>query len=471
MPEQYDVAIIGAGTAGLSALAEVRKRTDNFVLINDGPYGTTCARVGCMPSKALIEAARSYHRRMVFEEFGIRGGELLTADIPAVLARVRRLRDEFVRGTLKVTDELGDRNIAGRARFVAPDTLSVAGRIVRADKIIVATGSRPVVPEAWHALGDRILTSDDIFEQADLPARMAVIGLGAVGAEMAQALARLGVAVTAFDLDTRVAGLSDPAVNECAVACLRMECAIHLGAPAELKAEADHIRVKAGDSAVVVDKVFAALGRRPNVDDLGLELLGVELDERGLPPFNPLTMQIADLPVFIVGDANNYAPVLHEAADEGHIAGRNSVASLPECYARRTRLAIVFSDPDIAMVGRRFSDLGEGEAIIGEAHFARQGRALAAAANHGILRVYADKVAGLLLGAEICAPDGEHMAHLLALAIQQGLSVYDLLRLPFYHPVLEEGLRAALRELARQLPGGPVSDLAGCGSIGADALD
>jgi dihydrolipoamide dehydrogenase len=147
------------------------------------------------------------------------------------------------------------------------------------------------------------------------------------------------------------------------------------------------------------------------------------------------------------------------------------MAPVPECYARRTRLAIVFSDPDIAVVGRSFSNLGEGNHIIGKASFARQGRALAAAMNHGILRVYADKVSGLLLGAEMCAPEGEHMAHLLALAIQQGLSVHDLLRLPFYHPVLEEGLRTALRELAGQVPGRPVSGLAGCGNLGVDALD
>jgi len=469
MPEHYDVAIIGAGTAGLSALSEARKQTDDFLLINDGPYGTTCARVGCMPSKTLIEASRAYRRRNSFREFGIRGAEALVMDIPAALARVRRLRDDFVSGTLKMTDALGDRNIAGRARLVAPDRISVAGRVVQAGRIIIATGSRPVVPNAWRALGDRLLTSDNLFEQADLPARMAVIGLGPLGVEMAHALAGLGISITAFDLALTIAGLSDPAVNECAVASLARECAIHLGAPAEPKAEGEKIRVKAGQTAVLVDKVLVALGRRPNVDDLGLEALGVKLDERGIPPFDPLTMQIADLPVFIAGDASNYAPVLHEATDEGHIAGRNAASSVPECYARRTRLAIVFSDPDIAVVGRRFSDLGEGKAIIGEADFARQGRALAAATSRGILRVYADRVSGSLLGAEICAPEGEHLAHLLALAIQQRLSVQDLLRTPFYHPVLEEGLRTALRELAAQLQG-TVSDLAGCG-LGANALE
>ena len=115
--DQVDVAIVGAGTAGLAALREVRVHTDKFVLINAGPYGTTCARVGCMPSKALIAAANAFHARKKLDEFGIRGGSELRADIPAVLRRVRSLRDDFVSGVLKATEDLGKRNIAGHARL------------------------------------------------------------------------------------------------------------------------------------------------------------------------------------------------------------------------------------------------------------------------------------------------------------------------------------------------------------------
>src|SRR6187549_1391734 len=109
MNETLDVVIIGAGSAGLAALREVKKHTQRFVIINNGPWGTVCARVGCMPSKTLIEAANAFHRRGAFEEFGIRGAESLTVDIPAMLQRVRRLRDDFVASTLKTTDALGER--------------------------------------------------------------------------------------------------------------------------------------------------------------------------------------------------------------------------------------------------------------------------------------------------------------------------------------------------------------------------
>src|SRR5690606_37646716 len=117
MKTHVDVAIIGAGSAGLAALRRVEKHTDKFVIVNDGPYGTTCARVGCMPSKALIEAANAYHHRHRAEAFGIRGAEGLSIDIPAVMQRVRSLRDHFVSGVVKTTQALGDKNIAGRAKL------------------------------------------------------------------------------------------------------------------------------------------------------------------------------------------------------------------------------------------------------------------------------------------------------------------------------------------------------------------
>ena len=471
MTRSYDVAIIGAGSAGLSALRVVRKQTDNFVLINHGSYGTTCARVGCMPSKALIEAANAFHQRKTLDAFGVSGAERLTVDIPAVLGRVRRLRDGFVAGMLKLTDEVKDHNIAGSARFLEPQVLQVGERRVKAKTIIIATGSRPVVPAEWAALGPRMLTSDDLFEQETLPPRMAVAGMGGLGSEIAQALARLGIVITGFDSSVHIAGLSDRQVNSEAVALLRAEFAMHLGRAAEPVIEGEHIRVRAGNESVVVDKVLVALGRRPNIDQLGLENLGVALDARGVPPFDPGTMQVADLPVYIAGDANRHLPLLHEALDEGYIAGYNALRSEPACFERRVPLAIVFTDPGIAAVGHRYADLKKDEIVIGEVDFSSQGRARMAEANHGLLRVYADKSSGRLLGAEMCAPQGEHLAHLLALAVQRKLTVRELLGMPFYHPVLEEALRTALRDAAGKLGGMDHPDLACCGRMGADAID
>ena len=493
MSQPLDTLIIGAGTAGLAALREVRKRTDRYLIVNEGPWGTTCARVGCMPSKALIEAANAFHRRHAFETFGLRGAEGLTADIAAVLQRVRALRDQFVAGALQATDTLGAARMAGRATVLGPNAVDIDGTPYATRSIIIATGSRPRVPDEWLAFGDRILTTDTLFEQPTLGPRVAVIGMGVIGVEIAQALARLGIEVAAFTTGNTLAGLKDPALNAELAALLKQEMLLHTGAPAELREVPGGIEVSSGPNRVVVDQVIAAMGRVPNIEHLGLETLGVPLNPRGMPAVNPQTQQIGDLPVFLAGDANTHAPLLHEAADEGHIAGINAMACAltpaaapaaapaaiptpptPTRFQRRTPLAIVFCDPQVAMVGKRLADLDSAHTVTGTVRFTNQGRARAAQRNRGALHVYADRATGRLQGAEMCAPAAEHLAHLLALAVQQKLTVHQLLGMPFYHPVLEEGLRTALRDAARQLAdaaNAPESDLASCPAIGVPALE
>jgi dihydrolipoamide dehydrogenase len=470
---KFDVVIIGAGTAGLSALREVRKRTDNFAIINDGPWGTTCARVGCMPSKLLIEAANAFHRCQSFNEFGITGADHLGLDDQKVLRRLRRLRDDFVNSTLKATNELGERAISGRARILSPDEVIVNGEKLRTRKIVIATGSRPIIPTSWLPLGERLLTTDTLFELETLPKSMAVIGMGPVGLEMAQALSRLGVQVTGFGSRSSIGGISDPVINQIAVKLLREEFPLYLGNKANVAMNPinNAITVRAEAVEIEVESVLASLGRRSNIDNIGLDTLGIPLDERGIPSIDPVTLQIADLPIFLAGDVNKRFPVLHEAADDGHIAGLNATNEELICFKRRVPLAIVFSDPNIAVVGQPFHALEHQAIQIGEVSFSNQGRARSAQLNRGALRIYAAANNGQLLGAEICAPAGEHLAHLLALAISQSLDVWDLLRIPFYHPVLEEGLRTALRNLSSKLPTCSQSDLAGCDSFNAEALD
>jgi len=471
MLDKVDVAIIGAGTAGLAALREVQRRSDDVVLINKPPYGTTCARVGCMPSKALIASANAFHARTMLETFGIAGADQLSADIPAVMTRVRELRDYFVQGVLKSIKDLGDRNIQGQARLDGPNRVVVDGHQIEARQIILAPGSSPIVPKPWQKFSDHILTTDSLFEARDLPARMGVIGLGAIGVEMAQALSRLGIEVHAFDGSDHMAGISDDKVAETLRQSLSQEFAIHVGVEVDL-AEADGgVKITWGEESVVVDKVLVAVGRRPNVQDLGLNSLGVALDDKGMPEVDPNTMRIGDTPVLFAGDANGIRPILHEGADEGHIAGLNATSDEPVPMDRRTPLTVTFCTPQVASVGKRAGELDLEDCLVGEFNFSAQGRARIMQENYGLLRIYATRDEGRLLGAEMAVPAAEHTAHLLALAVKQGLTVYDLLGMPFYHPTLEEGLRTALRKIARQLPPCGISDLAGCAPLNAEALE
>jgi dihydrolipoyl dehydrogenase len=449
--KKVEVAIIGAGTAGLSACSEVRKATENFVLIEAGPYGSTCARVGCMPSKVLLQVAHDFHRRTVLAQEGISGGEHLTVDRRKVLQYVGSLRDQFVQGVLKTVEQLGDHIIQGAAQFREPTVLEVEGLVIRAKRIIIATGSSPIVPGEWQAVADRILTTDTLFEQEDLPASLAVVGLGAVGVEIGQALARLGCAVTGITQSEHVAGLTDPVVTTSLREALRREFPIYKGTITEIAKAGAQLTLRFNSTTMRADSLLVSMGRRPNMAPLGLDALAIPLDARGLPLYDRTTLQVKGFPIFIAGDADGDRPVLHEAADEGRIAGFNSVQDRPHCFQRRTRLNIVFCEPNVAVAGQPFAELQQQDISVGEVRFDRQGRAKVMAENTGVLRVYGDRQSGQLLGAELAAPRGEHVAQLLAWAIQKQMTVFDLLQLPFYHPVIEEGVRTALRDLSRQV--------------------
>ncbi len=465
MTREVDVCILGAGSAGLYAAGQVARHTKSFLLVDPGPLGTTCARVGCMPSKVFIQAADDFHHRKRLARQGIHGGENLSVNIPEVLAHVRKMRDGFASGPAGKAEQLEKRGhlIRGAARFVDAHAVEVNGERIEAKAFVIATGSRPVVPAAWREqFGDKLITTDTLFEQEDLPASMAILGMGVIGLEMGQAIARLGVDVVGVDMAETIGGLSDDGVNYPAIAQLREEFPIWLGAPAELEpAENGRIRVKAGDNEKVVDKVLVALGRRPNLDGLNLQAASIALNERGLPEFDTATQRIGETHVFIAGDADGYRQILHEASDDGRIAGYNAAALAKGedilRFRRKVPLAIVFSDPNIAMVGETFAHLdatlGEDEGfVVGERDFSSQARARVMQANHGVLHIYARMEDGKLLGAEMCMPRAEHIAHELAWTIEQGLTVADMLAMPFYHPVIEEGLQNALHDAYSQLP-------------------
>jgi dihydrolipoamide dehydrogenase len=296
--------------------------------------------------------------------------------------------------------------------------------------------------------------------------------MGFIGVELAQALARLGLDVAGFDAVETVAGIDDPEVLEALRPRLSSEFALYLGGAAELEEAGDAIRVSGAGGAFEADAILAAMGRRPNVEGLGLDTLGVPLDDRGMPEIDPETLRIGGLDVFLAGDANGYRPLLHEAADEGYIAGRMANPEV-DCngLCRRTPLSVTFCDPQVARVGPPLSELEGRDIVSATADFSGQGRARLSAASGGILRVHADRRTGRLLAAEMCAPAAEHLAHLLALAVEREITVAGMLAMPVYHPVLEEGLRSALRDLARQVPPSEGPDLSECPDIGHAALD
>lgn len=451
MTRRVRIAILGAGTAGLTALKEAQRYTDDVLLINHGPYGTTCARVGCMPSKALIEVAHAHARNQWLGTVGVGGTDGLEVDVAAVMAHVRGLRDRFTAGSIQIAEELGERSIYGKPRFIDAHTLEVNGEWIHADAVIIATGSRPIVPDEWRAVGDRLVTSDEVFELTAPGRRVGVVGLGPIGVELAQAFAQLGCEVHAFTNDGNIAALQDPEVNASLLDALGKQMSITTGVTVTVRPDRAGVAVDDGDKVVIVDWVLAAIGRQPNIEGLGLETLGVELDKRGVPLFDAKTLQVGNLPIFIAGDVNGQRPLLHEAADEGRIAAYHALHPEADCLMRRAPLGIVFTEPGAGQAGLSYSELPESGVVVGKIDYSRQGRAVTAGRNAGLLHLYVDAADGRLLGAEAVAPDAEHLLHLLAWAIQQEMTVDTLLHLPYYHPTVEEGLRTALQAARRAL--------------------
>lgn len=458
---KVDVAVIGGGTAGLAAYRAAREEGASAVLVEKGPYGTTCARVGCMPSKLLIAAADAAHKARQAGPFGVHA--TVSVDGRAVMDRVRRERDRFVGfvldGVASIPEEA---RVSGAARFVSPSEIEVEGpdgsTRIEARGVVVATGSSPTMPKMFAPAGDRAVVSDAVFAWETLPSSVAVFGAGVIGLELGQALGRLGVRVRIFGQNRTVAHLGDPFVRDVAEAILARELPIHSDAKVETIERTEHgVRVSWIDGAELRSEEFefllVATGRRPNLDRLGLENAGAGPNAK----VDRHTLRLGESHVFVSGDASEDVPLLHEAADEGRIAGQNA-ATFPfvRSYPRRSSIAIAFTDPGCAMVGSGFRALrAKGDPFaVGVVSFDDQGRSRVMRENHGVLRVYADPSTRRFLGAEMIAPRAEHLAHLLAWAHQEELTIDDMLGMPFYHPVVEEGVRTALRDAKAKLDAG-----------------
>lgn len=457
--KSYDIVILGAGTAGLSARKEVAKKTDNYLVVDPGPLGTTCARVGCMPSKVLIQVAADYERRKKFLEIGISGTDGLSIDHATVLEHVRSLRDRFVRSVFHGMESWQKTHFVPRqATFIDQNTLDLEGEKITAKKIIIATGSSPVVPETWNSVGaDFLLDTDRFFESETLPNSMIVIGLGVIGLEIGQALQRLGVNIVAIGRDKGLGGLTDPEIHDYAFRRLSKEMQIDIDGVDQVKTADGMLVVSTAKKTYTAEKALVAIGRKPNIDRLNLDSIGIPRDKHGIPEFEPGTYRILGTDIYLVGDVLNERPILHEAADEGRIAGFNAARNESQCFRRRTFLAITFSDPNIAIAGQSYAQLkDEGvDFVSGQVSYEGQGRAIIKRKETGLINIYAHRKTGILLGAELFAPEGEHLAHLISWCIASKMNVFDALSLPFYHPVLEEGLRTALRSLTKKVENTP----------------
>lgn len=455
----YDIIIIGAGTAGIAAYKEAVKHTQNILIINDGPWDTTCARVGCMPSKILISSANRMHDMQHAALLGLNA--TVKIDTSKVMQHVQELRNRFTKATLKDVDSWNpEHKLSGHAEFINANTVQVNNQTYQAKNFILAVGTTPNIDKKLkEKLGDQLISTDDIFELEKLPESLAVIGSGVIAVELAQAMHRLGVKTHIFARSRKIGILSSPALQRLAQDELSKELNIHFEAlPNEYNKTEVGITLSYEENSqqyhLNVDYVLSATGRKSLLNTLHLEQIDPSFNDLQNLPIDPKTKQLSDYPIYIVGDAYTNTPIQHEAAHEGKYAVKN-IMEFGKAADLKTLspLGIVFSSPEMATVGQSYKMLidKKTEFVTGYIDYAKQGRAMVNAKNQGAAEVYVDIKTRRILGSELFCHEAEHLAHLLAWALDERLTIDDLLDKPYYHPTIEEGLRTALKHARRQL--------------------
>ena len=455
----YDIIILGAGTAGISAYKEAIKHTQNILIINDGPWDTTCARVGCMPSKVLISTANRMHEIQHAQEVALSVSAKI--DTSQVMQHLKKLRDHFTQATLEEVNRWDNAHkISGKAHFIDSKTVQVNQKQYQAKSFIIAVGSTPNLNKDWkNELGDKLITSDQIFELETLPKSLAVIGSGVIAIELAQAMQRLGVKTTVFARSRKVGSLTSPKLQKIAQDILAEELNIKFEIqPEQVRKFRNKVKISYTENGnlnnLTADYVLVATGRNSYLNSLSLENINSKFTDLKKLPVDLYTKQLADYPIFITGDAHTNSPVQHEAAHEGRTTVHNCL-NFPKLKNIKTLtpLGIVFSQPEMAIVGQSFQQLTQSKAefVTGFVSYKNQGRAMVLGKNQGAVEVYIETATRKFLGSELFVESAEHMAHLLCWMISEGLSLDEILEKPFYHPTLEEGLRTAFKHARRQL--------------------
>lgn len=432
--KHYKVVIIGAGTAGLKARQQVAKKTDNYLVIDSGPLGTMCARVGCMPSKVLVSVAKKVHDfNDLYRKNFIQSSEV-SVHQQNIMQHVRKERDYFVSGVVKSMDQWKDHFLEARVVKIYKKNLELSsGEKISFDKLILCVGSRPIVPDSFKAMNEKgkFVTSDEIFELKELPKTIGCIGLGPVGLEIAQALSRLGVKVTGFNRSSQLGGLSDPQLVESSFEYFSKEFELFTGEVELKKADQEGVALEVDSEIKNFDLVFLAAGRKSNLDRIEF----CDCDPK------------KENSIFIAGDANSSSDnILHVAAWEGQQIGKTFDKNFDSLLPMR----VTFCDPEIAIVGQSYSELKKSnlDVLRAYASFEKQGASRIMSRNIGGIGIYVKKEAPhILLGAEVFGPDAHYFAHLLHREIELGSNAQDLISRTYYHPTTYEILRTCISNL------------------------
>jgi mercuric reductase len=446
----YDLAVVGAGSAGFSAAITAAEQGANVALIGHGTIGGTCVNVGCVPSKAMIRAMESVHQAGSAARFdGLRASGAV-ADWAALVAQ----KDALVSGLrqAKYADLLPVyNNIAytqGPARL-ADGGVAVNGSLVRAPKVIIATGTRPGVPAIPGIESIDYLTSTTALDLKALPRSLIVVGGGFVGVELAQVFSRAGVKVTIV-CRSRLLPSAEPEISEALSRYFREEgISLHCGAAYRSCRNTERgvmlcVTQDGRDGCLEADRMLIATGRSPNVEQLGLAESGVRQAKSGAIEVDD-RMRTSRAGTYAAGDVTGRDQFVYMAAYGAKLAAKNALNSDSLVYDNSAMPEVVFTDPQMASVGlTEAAAKAAGRAVVTSVlKLDNVPRALAARDTRGLIKLVADAKTRKLLGAHILAPEGADSIQTAAMAIKFGMTVEDLGATIFPYLTTVEGLKLA----------------------------
>ena len=438
----YDLAIIGAGSAGLTAARFAARLGKRVALIEANRVGGDCTWTGCVPSKALLSAARVAHTVRNSGTYGIHAGDP-QVDFAAVMARIRSVIEQIY--AAESPDALraeGIEVIEGHARFEDTRAVNVAGRLITAKYFLICTGASPVIPPIPGLADTPYLTYESFWQLESLPSRLIVVGGGPIGCELAQACQRLGSRVTLVEALDRILPNDELEAAQVVADALRQDgVELRLGAPVEMASSSglDSITVKAGGNDVVGDGILVAVGRRANVDGMGLENAGVVYSRAGITVDDHL--RTAARNIYAAGDCVGGFQFTHYAGFQGAMAVRNML--LPGRSRAKPEYPpwATFTDPEVAHVGyteeqarRRFGD----KVRVSTLPMASVDRAVADAAADGFIKVVHGNN-GTVRGATVVGRNAAEALQGWAIAFERGLSMGDVARTMQAYPSLATG--------------------------------
>lgn len=420
----YDLAIIGAGSAGLTAARLSRFFAKRVALIDKDRLGGDCLHYGCVPSKALIKASRVVHEAATAQRWGL-SPQQLPRGLAAVNARVHHAVTEIGKlDDAEVLAGLGVDVLLGGATFRDSHTLRVADRDITAKFVLIASGSRPAVPDIEGLPEVGFLTNEDVFDLSRLPGRLAVIGGGPIGVELAQALHRLGSTVTVLQRQPHLiprddADMSDVLERRFAEEGIDVRLARR---PTAARREGADIVLSLDPHELRVDTVLCAVGRVPNVETLGLDAAGVAADDRGIAVNDRL--QTSQSHIYAAGDVTGGPAFTHYAGHQAAHAVRNAFVPIKAAFSPGHLPWVTFTDPEVAHVGRTEAELqGAGDTYdVIRFPYSHNERAVTDAEPAGLMKFLIDGKRRFI-GAHIAGQCAGEMINELTLAMNNGLTV------------------------------------------------